>query len=107
PLIFYSKPVGYPLDLRSFPTRRSSDLYEIDALGTGAGESCTHRSARDGVGGGGRASRDAGARKDRLIADRKAGGTGDHPRRQGLSENLQGGSDSCRAGEGRKASRGR
>src|SRR5258708_1994071 len=79
--------------------------YEIDALGTCAGGSCTHRSPRDGVGGGGRANR--GAPENRLVADRKAGRTGGHPRRKGLSEDLQGSADSCRAGEGRKAARGR
>src|SRR5436190_21207529 len=60
------------------PTKSKGGSYEIDALGTGAGESCTHRSTRDGVGGGGRAS-DAGARKNRLVIDRKTGRTGDHP----------------------------
>ncbi len=45
--------------------------------------------------------------KDRLVVDRKARRTGDHPRRQGLSEDLQGGPDPRRAGESGKAARGR
>ena len=81
--------------------------YEIDAPGIWAGGSCARRSPRDGVRDGSRAIGDAGAREDRLVVDRKARRTGDHPRRQGLSENLQGSPDSGRAGESRKAARGR
>ena len=46
-----------------------------------------------GSGDGGRAIGAVGARKDRLVADRKARGTGNRPRRQALSEDLQGGAD--------------
>ena len=80
----------------SNPTTTGGGSYEIDALGTGAGGSCTHRGLRDGVGSGSRAIGDACARENRLVVDRKARRAGDHPRPQGLSEDLQGSADSCR-----------
>ena len=78
---------------------------------TCAGGSGTPRHPCNRVRGGGRAIGAAGGcietRKDRLVADRQAPGAGDHPRRQGISENLQGSPDARRAGESREAARGR
>ena len=43
--------------------------------------------------------------EDRLVADRQARGADDRPRREGVPEDVQGGADAGRAGQGRQAAR--